>query len=747
MIGYFRFMIYLLVSFGLLLHILIWGVGLALLVTPARWRRFWPVWIAPCGVVLQSAVVWIGAHTTIAGTDVYGRWTVLLPITLMIFGVRCRGLRQCGRDLCRFAGLGGIMAACLLLLSLPLARVARELTTVSIGSCDAADYAAGARVFQEFASNDRSGLLGLTEVVQVASVDNFYDFWVKLNHFTPSALIALNDSVLGLAPHETTGLITVVLLVLVMPMIYWLARSTAGFGRGASSWVTFIFAISPVTGYAVYNVAPGQIIAAQAIALVTWVGVAMWREPGAGRRGWTYGGLLLVGFGLIWGAYNFIVIVCLVPAVGCVAGWTLEKYEFRKLARWLGWILAALGVSALFFYARAAGLLERFQLFRQYDFGWKIPLLRPEGWLGMVSGAGPRPLGELSGVWSWILGSATVLLLTGAWLLSVIKRWKQAWLVVAFLLPVMAGYAFLEWRGLKLGNNASYDAYKLFSVFYPVLLVAFCHWLLWLKDRSSLLRGAALAMIAVVTVMNLRGMYLLSQRVEATQLIVDKDLLAVRKVETLDQVKSVNILVPDFWARLWANALMLRKPQYFPTHTYEGRLNTPLKGEWDFNGGMLQVRVPGADGEVVDRRYSLVRTSSPYWLRASLGEGWYGTELLRGRQTQLWNWTKGDAALELVNPQDHPLKVVLHFMARSVVPRDMQIWVGGIQLRTMQVGTELKPVRVPTIYIPPGKVTIWLRSSQPPTLAGPRDERLLGFAAYSIVVDVRPNDESMELEF
>ena len=55
----------------------------------------------------------------------------------------------------------------------------------------------------------------------------------------------------------------VVLLVLVLPMVYWLARTTAGFGRGASGWLTFIYAISPITGYAVYNVAPGQILAAR----------------------------------------------------------------------------------------------------------------------------------------------------------------------------------------------------------------------------------------------------------------------------------------------------------------------------------------------------------------------------------------------------------------------------------------------------------------------------------------------------
>ena len=160
-------------------------------------------------------------------------------------------------------------------------------------------------------------------------------------------------------------------------------------------------------------------------------------------------------------------------------------------------------------------------------------------------------------------------MVVGACLLSLMRRKRQVWLVAAFLLPVMSGYAFLEWRGLRLGNNASYDAYKLFSVFYPVLLVALCHWLLWLRDRSSLLRVLAVAMITVVTVMNLRAAYLFSMRVESTQLVVDREILAVREIEGLDQVKSVNMLVADFWARLWTNALTLRKPQYFPTHTYE----------------------------------------------------------------------------------------------------------------------------------------------------------------------------------
>jgi hypothetical protein len=51
------------------------------------------------------------------------------------------------------------------------------------------------------------------------------------------------------------------------------------------------------------------------------------------------------------------------------------------------------------------------------------------------------------------------------------------------------------------------------------------------------------------------------------------------------------------------------------------------------------------------------------------------------------------------------------------------------------------------ILIPPGKVTVELRSSRPPTPAGAQDQRLLGFAAYSMVVDVRPDAEPLEADF
>lgn len=731
-------MLFFLITAALCVHVLLWGAGAALLLTPRRWRRCWPIWIAPCGLALQSLVVWAGAHTALAGTDRYAWWSEALPLALLAGGLVRRGGRAAGRDLLRFWALGVVMTGCLWLIAAPVAKAGRfqAFTTASIGSCDAADYAAGARVFKEFAAGDRGGFMGLTEVVHVGSTDNFFDFWLQLNHFTPSALIALNASVFGVEPWELTSALSLALVVLALPLVFWLARSGFTLSERAALWLAFIYGVSPVTWYAAYHVAPAQMLAAAGIALLTWGGLQLWRErqrPGAGRA---YLGLLFVAGIILWGGYNFIIVVCLVPAVACAGGWTLASGEWAAFWRWLRRMLVPLGLAGILMPERVAGLAERFLLFQQTDFGWKIHALAPEGWLGMVGDTGLEPW---ENPWAWTMSLVTVALLAVAWIRLLQREARAAWRLVACVVPVLIGYGYLEWRGWRLDNNSSYDAYKLFAVFYPVLLVALCPWLRWLRGGRGW-RWLAVAMIAVVTFGNLRIMGRFAERMGRALLIVEPDLVEVQRVESMPRVHSVNVIVPDFWARLWANSFLLRKAQYFPTHTYEGRLNTPLRGEWDFNGGMVQVKLPGDDWIKVNHRFSLARVASPYFVRASLGDGWYGTELLRARQTRWWNWTAGRASLELVNPHDRPLRVVLHFQARSLRVRDLQVWIGRHRLARARVGTELEEVTVPFITVQPGRAVVDLRSQVPPVRAGEDDPRLLGFAVYGIVVEVLPDN-------
>ena len=123
----------------------------------------------------------------------------------------------------------------------PFTKPPGVLTSAAVGSCDAADYATGARVFKEFSRHDRSGFLGNTDLAGSLPVDNFYDFWLRLNHFSPSALIALHGSLCGRQPYELTSLLGIVLLTLGLPGVFWLARSAFRFGPAGSLAVTSIY--------------------------------------------------------------------------------------------------------------------------------------------------------------------------------------------------------------------------------------------------------------------------------------------------------------------------------------------------------------------------------------------------------------------------------------------------------------------------------------------------------------------------
>lgn len=712
----------------------LWGAGLARLVWPRRWSGLWPAFAPVAGLALQSATVWIGAWGDLPGTDRYAVWTWLIPFGLLVTAGQRAGWRRMAREVRRWWAVGALMVGSMVVLALPLAWKTDALTSVSLGNCDAADYAAGARVFKEFAHSDRSGFLGLTEVVQVGSTDNFFDFWLRLNHFTPSALLALNSSWAGLEPYALTSVLTVMLLVAALPVVYLLARRLGGARRGPALWLTLIYALNPLTWYAAYQVAPAQLIAAAGIGWVTWLALAAW--DWRRRRCVLCLALpLVVAFSLLWGAYNFIVIVCLVPAIAVVGGRVLVRGEWGAFARWLLGLIGALVSAGGFYFDRVTGLFERFQLFAETDFGWRIAPLMPEGWLGMVADSELNPW---RGGLGYFLSMIVMLVLTAAWSRSLAKRQSQAWVVPAVVLPILLGYAFLHWRGWSQGTNASYDAYKLLAVFYPVILAALGFWVRWLT-LDGWWRIVGWAMVGIVTVGNLEVVAAFSSRMALAPLKVDRQLAEIAEIEHRPEVSSLNLRMPQMWDRLWANQFLLRKPQYFPTHTYEGRRNTPLRGKWDLNGGLVQVRLPGADSIELNSRFSLARCDSPWHLRATWGRGWHGVETFHSRRKVRWNWSGPVGELLIENPQPWELRARLRLRVRSLESQQVGLAINGWPVDTIEVGETETEIFSAPLQFPLGNSILSLHAARSHR-RGPGDPRSLGLAVYGVVLEVIPDD-------
>lgn len=729
-------MVYLVAAFSLMLHLIVWGTGLAILVVPPRFRKFWAFFVCPAGIALQSAVVWIAAvHTDLPGTGSYGILSLVVPLGLFLWAWRLHGWSLIREGVQRAAPIHALGAVLLGALMFPASAASRALTSMSLGSCDAADYAAGARVLMEFARGDRTGFLGLTEVVQLHSVDNFFDYWTRLNHFTPSALLALGNSVFSWEFYSTVSVMAAVLVAGALPLVFWVSRSAFRLGPLAAGWVAFIYGCSPLTLYSVWHVALGQTLAAIGIALLTWTAVMLWRRRPDLRSASGYLGLVAVAAWILLGSYNFILLVCLVPAVAYAGGQALWSREWRRLLRWAIALLIPMGAVLAVFYERTAGLVERFLLLQEYDFGWKIPVIVTPGWFGLVADIHLNPLPIAPRLFLTV--GLTGLIAAAIFSLAR-RRAPVVWLAVGTVLPIVGGYAFLQVRAAALGTNASYDAYKLLAVFYPLILPALCLWLSRGLLRSGTWRVVGAVAVLVVSVGNLRVAYSSAERMQAPPLIVDPEMAEIQQIESRAEIRSVNLRIADFWTRLWTNAFLLRIEQYFLEHTYEGRRNTELKGEWDLLGGLVQVRLPprSRDGLVVGSRYSLVRTSSPLYLQTRLKDGWYERET--APRSAPWRWTQGDASIEVINPHDEALQSGFSLRARGFVARDVQLWVNGKLERRIHVGTELQTFSFPPIELRPGSNIVELRSSVPPSRAGPQDARLLGLMVQGVDFNVLP---------
>jgi hypothetical protein len=721
-------MLYYLLAAAIVLHTYFWGTGLAWLAGPRRWRGLWWALAPLFGWALQSAVVWAGAHTSLRGTNSYAWASELLPLALLAIAWRRRPATQWRS----FAMVAGLMVAAGWTLLSPLVSSTRGLTSTSLGSCDQADYAAGARVFQEFARGDREGFLGLPEVTKVGSADTFFDFWLRLNHFTPSALIAHNGTILDCRPHELVSLSGVALVLLNLPMVLLLARVAVGLRGRRLLLVVAIYAFSPLTAYAVHHGALGQLYAAQGIAALALAAFGALRVAGGHRGEWAYAPVVLAAIWLLAGSYNFILTVALAPA----AAWALAVLWLRGDAGAL--VRSALMVGAMgalcvaLFWGRFDGLIERFQLFEQYNFGWAVPLLTPEGWVGIVRD---------TALHAWFLPArgAQVAVIIALWLAGVVALWRRgargpALAALVLVLPVAAGWGVLAWEA-RTRANASYDAFKIISVFLPGLLAGLMCWLAAFRLGSRAAAVVTGLLAAAVLAANLAMAGQFRRQMMTPPLVVDRTLIELGRLETEPRVDTLNLRIDDFWARLWANYFLLRKPQYFSVHTYEGRLNTELKGDWDLSDSLLKsVPASAEDFVAVNNRFHLERVGAAGRIAAAWGDGWHSLE---GVGNNRWRWSKGDAQVMLTNPSQSPLQVRLTLQVSAVRARRLSLSLDGGELGSWPVGEEIRTVVVDAVELPPGMSTLDFRTDR----AAEKpigDERVLSAAVYELKIAAQP---------
>lgn len=582
-----------------------WGAGAAILVLPRRWRRHWPVFAPFAGCTLLAATVWAGVWLGLRGTDRYALPSCAIPAGLLALALWRAGAARWTLlfgALRKHVGVLGLAALAMGTVARPLDRAGYGLTALSLGSCDAADYAAGGRVFKEFARTDRTGFLGHTETVQLRSVDNFPDHWLRLNHFSPAALLAWNSSALGLKLHKLVTVLGVALLGAGVPLAFWAARALVRLNPAASLAVAAAWGFGAVNLYAVGQVALGQLLGAPALVALTWAGTRAWREGATWRGAARWLPLVALAVAAVLAGYHFAILFGAAPLAAWIGWQTLRTRDFARCGRVAAIGLGALALAAVLFAARVAGLAERFSLFAEFDFGWFIPVFTPERWFGWFGDA------QLNGGAHGRLVGLVLPAAWGAWFWFH-RRSARAAVALAWLVPVLLGYGWLAYEGVENQSNKVYDAYKLFALFHPLVLAALAAPLAWLSRRP--VWGSRLALLGGLAwfALSFFGAAPLRAALQRPPLVADKPITGVQRAEEFAEVTAVNMNVEPFWARLWANAFLLRKAQYFPLYTYEGRRPGPLRADWDLRDRLITVLTGDDDSRILTDALYLLRLS------------------------------------------------------------------------------------------------------------------------------------------
>jgi hypothetical protein len=711
---------YFLAALAVVLHTYFWGAGLSRLALPWRWRRWWWAFAPACGWALQSAVVWFAAQAGWPGTNSYGLAVQLVPLALLAVAL-WRDRRGWAGSRPGMLGAAVLAAAGAWLLISPMREAARGLTAVSLGSCDHADYAAGARVLAEFSKDDRQGFLDLPEVTRVGGAERFFEYWLRLNHFTPAALLAHLGSVFGYEGWQLVSVLTAMLAALNVPMVLLCARVMFGLRGPGALAVAALYAVSPLCAYGVHHGAMAQFLAMQGVMLATLA---------ARGASWRWLPVAVIAVWLLAGSYNFILVVAFAPAGGWVLGKLLCGGNWRAAGRGLEVLAVAVFLAAAMFWGRFSGILERFQLMEKYDFGWPVPLFGPAGWLGVVRGAGLD--GGSASLQAAITAIVAILLALWLW-----HQRRPALSALFLLLPVAAGYALLAGEaGAR--ANASYDAYKLLMVFLPFALGGCLAWLQAVPPRRKGLAWAGRALVALLLWLNLAAQADLRAAVARAPLVVTAEIREIGKLETEPAIGALNLRVENFWARMWANVFLLRKPQYFETHSYEARLDTPLRGDWDLSDTMLRIRpAHPADMLALNPRFAATRAGSVR-VRAEFGPGWHPVETDHRRAR--WRWSDGGGELLLRNEHGRPVPFRIEAQVRAISGRSLRLELDGRVAGSRQLSAAaVEKMLVPGV-LPPGKTRLRFRSDRAPEQGGEADTRLLDVALYGFELTVLADD-------
>ena len=631
-----------------LLQVWLWillGLSATVWLLPAGWRRFQWTLSVPLGVSLQMGSGWLllAAGWNIEQAAYWVHALAFVPLAAAL------GWRRTRRRLVHtasasesWATLGVVFIAVILAISPLEAGPMRGLATLSLGSCDAPDYAFGARLFLEKGNHLHHGFWVQQEVHELGEM-NLWSYWTRLNHFGPAACFAFTSALFRLPIWSVETVVSGVWAAAGAGLCVTIARSVFRLKLTPAVLIGLLYSVSPLPLYAVYHLAAGQLVGTLGMSgmvlLASAIPLARARSFGLGH--------VVVGAMMIWllvGSYAFMILFALAAVSLLAAIHAAVRRAPTYLLRAVLWLGASGLVAALVFHERFIGLAFSIQVFGSGNSGWPLPPITLSTILGISRGIELAPLGPFLAIPIALAVSAGVLV-------GAVTRFRQRHVSVAVTISVLAivfsARALLSHLDPGDANLGSYKIYKAVSVFLPVLLPALVGCLAHLGRMGSLLTtGVSGLLLLVASLYSFQPLWSAASR---PPFRAGSELSALSAIERSPDVHGVNIIASHPWDRIWASAFLADKPQYFAEGSYITRTVVPLEGNWVLEDGAAGIY--SSDTVHVGERLILRPVDKKPRLTLSFGEGWWPHE-----GTHRWGGASTNR-MELLLTSASPFKV------------------------------------------------------------------------------------------
>lgn len=702
---------------------ILWGVSIGVWLLPQGWRRhLWAISIS-IGLSLQVTLAWI---VVFAGGTVgeIAKLSHLLPIICLAIALTIRRRRWLlwatlsSRETRVMFSLVVLATCCSLLPTGVFSPLAHNgLSTISIGSHDAPDYALGGRLLLEKGKHLTNGFWAQDEVHQFGEALNIWTFWTRLNHFGPAAILAFTAGTFDLPMWKLGTVLSAAIGAAGAGLCFTVARAVFRTPLRSALLIGTLYSISPLWMYAVYHVAIGQLMGTLALSALLLLASAI---PNAKRR--MIGirhciiGAILVG--LLVGSYPIMIVYA---AAGCIGMAVIRSLQLRspryalRTTLWLG--IACLATAAVFptrFYA----LITTVIYFGGGLFGWAMPPMHLSSMLGMTRGSEMNPLPP---AFSMMFGTIVVLYLV----FGLFQGWRKGRMGFATALVIVAivlgSRTILTALDPADSNWASYKVYKAVAVFLPTFLPSV---FIGLSYQGLIGRrfttACVLAVMVVIPAVSLRTLW---HPVARASMRTGPELEELSRAESDPEITGVNIVATRLWDRIWSSTLLAEKKQYFSESTYTARGIVELRGDWVLEDAFCGIY--SENTKHVGTTLILRPTGAPPKALLSFGEGWWSDE-----GTHRWSGSAGnkmefkiDAASDLL------IAVSLAGTFLEGGPK-VEAFINRDPVEVRQAGGKLVMERVP---VPHGISTLMILVDSPPLRGpNPQDPRTLLYKMFSV---------------